>query len=108
MSIELTEKAADRVNLMLQQRGSGLGLRLGTRQAGCSGFAYVVDYADSDEKHDIVIESHGIKIFVNQSNLSYLDGMVVDYVRNNALNSGFEFRNPNVKNMCGCGESFTV
>lgn len=108
MSIELTENAAKRVNSMLQQRGSGLGLRLGTRQAGCSGFAYVVDYADSIDKDDVVIESRGIKIVVNQANLTYLDGMVLDYVKNNALNEGFEFNNPNVKSMCGCGESFTV
>jgi iron-sulfur cluster assembly protein len=108
MKIELTENAANRVNTMLQQRGSGLGLRLGTRQAGCSGFEYTVDYADEIRDEDEVFESHGVRVIVDRGSMPYLNGTTVDYVRMNALHEGFEFHNPNVKNMCGCGESFTV
>ena len=108
MSIELTEKAANRVSTMLDQRGHGIGLRLKTRSSGCSGFAYVVDYADSVDVDDEVFESHGVKVIVDQQSMSLLQGTVVDYVKLNALNEGFEFINPNARNMCGCGESFTV
>jgi iron-sulfur cluster assembly protein len=108
MSIELTEKAANRVSIMLDKRGHGVGLRLKTRSSGCSGFAYVVDYADSIEEDDNVFESRGINVIVDQDSLPLLQGTTVDYVKLNALNEGFEFINPNAKNMCGCGESFTV
>lgn len=108
MSISLTQAAADRVTTMLEKRGSGIGLRLGTTKSGCSGFAYVVDYADSVEPEDIVFETQGVKVIVDKNSLPQLDGMELDYVKNNALNEGFEFNNPNVKNMCGCGESFTI
>ena len=108
MKVELTENAAARVNAMLQQRGSGIGLRLGTKASGCSGFEYVVDYADAVESRDEVFECHGVKVVVDRGSLPYLNGTVVDYVKVNALNEGFEFDNPNVKNTCGCGESFSV
>ena len=108
MKVELTQNAANRVNTMLQQRGSGLGLRIGTRQSGCSGFAYTVDYADEIRDEDEVFESHGVRVIIDKGSLPFLDGTTVDYVKMNALNEGFEFNNPNVKNMCGCGESFTV
>ena len=108
MKVELTKNAANRVETMLQQRGSGLGLRIGTRASGCSGFEYVVNYADEVTERDEVFESHGVKVVVDRGSLPYLNGTRVDYVRVNALNEGFEFDNPNVKNTCGCGESFTV
>ena len=108
MRVELTENAADRVNTMLQQRGSGLGLRIGTKASGCSGFEYVVDYADEITEKDEVFECHGVSVVVDRGSLPYLNGTTVDYVKVNALNEGFEFNNPNVKNTCGCGESFTV
>lgn len=108
MAVLLTEKAAARVNTMLQQRGSGLGLRLATRKSGCTGFAYVVDYADAINQEDALFESHGIKVVVDKSSLPQLDGTTIDYVRTNALNEGFEFINPNIKDKCGCGESFSV
>ena len=108
MRVELTANAASRVNAMLQQRGSGLGLRLGTKASGCSGFEYVVDYADEITEKDEVFESHGVRVIVDRGSLPYLNGTTVDYVKLNALNEGFEFDNPNVKNTCGCGESFTV
>lgn len=108
MAVQLTEKAAQRVQTMIAKRGQGLGLRLGTRKSGCSGFAYVVDYADAVADDDQVFESHGVKVVVDDASLAHLDGLVVDYVRTNALNEGFEFINPNVKESCGCGESFSV
>ncbi|MFN2309210.1 MAG: HesB/IscA family protein [Gammaproteobacteria bacterium] len=108
MPIQLTETAANRVKTLLDKRGHGLGLRLGTRKSGCSGFAYTVDYADEIRADDAVFESHGVKVVVDAANLPVLEGMELDYVRNNALNEGFEFRNPNVKDTCGCGESFNV
>jgi iron-sulfur cluster assembly protein len=108
MSISLTKSAAQRVKTMLEKRGQGVGLRIGTRKAGCSGFLYEVDYADNVNENDIVFESNGVKVIVDKNSLPNLDGMQLDYVRTNALNEGFEFNNPNVKDICGCGESFTV
>ena len=108
MAVLLTQAAANRVTTMLEKRGSGIGLRLGTKTSGCSGFAYVVDYADSVEPDDIVFESHGVTVIVDKKSLPHIEGMELDYVKNNALNEGFEFNNPNAKHMCGCGESFTV
>jgi iron-sulfur cluster assembly protein len=108
MAIQLTETAAQRVRTMLDKRGHGLGLRLGTRKSGCSGFSYVVDYADEVGPGDQVFECHGVTVVVDAASLGQLEGMEIDYVRNNALNEGFEFRNPNVKDTCGCGESFSV
>jgi len=108
MSIGLTTAAAQRVKGMLDKRGHGLGLRLGTRKSGCSGFAYVVDYADEIGTDDVVFESQGVKVVVDKGSLPALEGMEIDYVRSNLLNEGFEFRNPNVKDTCGCGESFSV
>ncbi|MEN8761771.1 MAG: iron-sulfur cluster assembly accessory protein, partial [Thiogranum sp.] len=94
MSVVLTEAAAQRVMKMLEQRGLGKGLRLGTRKSGCTGYAYVVDYADDIEPDDTVFESHGVTVVVDGKSLPNIDGMEVDYVRNNLLNEGFEFRNP--------------
>ncbi|MCA1804875.1 MAG: iron-sulfur cluster assembly accessory protein, partial [Xanthomonadaceae bacterium] len=82
--------------------------RLGTRKSGCSGFAYIVDYADQAQEDDLVFESHGVKVLVDKKSLLALDGTEVDYIRTNAINQGFEFRNPNIKDACGCGESFSV
>ena len=108
MSVVLTEAAAQRVKTMLEKRGHGKGLRLGTRKSGCTGYAYVVDYADDIAPDDKVFESHGVTVVVDDKSLPNIDGMEVDYVRNNLLNEGFEFRNPNVTEACGCGESFSV
>jgi len=108
MSISLTKAAAQRVETMLAKRGHGIGLRVATRKSGCSGFAYEVNYADEIEGDDIVFENHGVKVIVDKQSLSYIDGMQLDYVKTNGLHEGFEFNNPNVKDMCGCGESFTV
>ena len=107
MSVTLTENAAKHVEKMLQQRGNGIGLRLSTRKSGCSGYAYEVDYADEVVEGDLVYDSHGVKVIVNEEHLAHLDGLEIDFVKQNVLNQGFEFNNPNVKDMCGCGESVT-
>lgn len=108
MAVTLTEAAAKHVAGMLDKRGQGLGLRVGTRKSGCTGFAYDVDYADRVESSDQVFESHGVKVIVDAESLPRIDGMEIDFVRSSLLNQGFEFRNPKVKDTCGCGESFSV
>lgn len=108
MAIQLTESAAQRVRSMIDKRGHGLGLRLETKKSGCSGYAYVVDYADEVCADDVTFESQGVTVVVNLDSLPQIDGMTLDYVKANALNEGFEFINPNVKDTCGCGESFSV
>ena len=107
MAITLTETAAERVKAFMQQRGSSVALRLGVRTTGCSGMAYVMEYADSIEDDDVVFEDHGVKLVINPKSLVYLDGTELDYARE-GLNEGFRFNNPNVKDTCGCGESFNV
>ncbi len=107
MAITLTEAAATRVKQFLGNRGKGMGLRLGVKTTGCSGMAYVIEYADALEEGDVVFEDHGIKVIVNPRSLVYLDGTELDYAKE-GLNEGFKFNNPNVKDMCGCGESFNV
>lgn len=107
MAITLTDSAARRVTSYLEKRGGGLGLRLGIKKTGCSGFAYVVDYADAVNDGDMVFEDRGVKVVVPRESLPYLDGTEVDFVRQ-GLSESFQFRNPNIKDECGCGESFTV
>ncbi|MGQ9660180.1 MAG: HesB/IscA family protein [Thermochromatium sp.] len=108
MTVTLTEAAARHVASQLQRRGHGLGLRVATKKSGCSGFTYAVDYADEIGADDQVFESHGVKVVVNAMELSRLAGLEIDFVKTNLLNQGFEFRNPNAKDHCGCGESFRV
>jgi len=107
MAISITEAAATHVRKSLDKRGKGEGLRLGVRTAGCSGMAYVLEFADSINPEEQVFESHGVKLIIDPKSLVYLDGTVLDY-RKEGLNEGFKFDNPNVKGECGCGESFTV
>ena len=107
MSISLTPSAADRVRSHLASRGRGLGLRLGIKTTGCSGYSYVIDYADAAAPDDLVFEDQGVKVFVDPASFVVLDGTKVDFVRQ-GLNESFQFVNPNVKAECGCGESFTV
>lgn len=107
MSITLSENAARHVSNYLARRGKGIGLRLGVRTSGCSGMAYKLEFVDESNEEDIVFESNGIRVFVDPRSLPYLDGMELDYARE-GLNEGFKFNNPNVKDQCGCGESFNV
>jgi len=107
MSITLTEAAARHVKSFLDNRGKGLGLRLAVKTTGCSGMAYVLEFADEIGSEDNVFEDQGVKVIVDPKSLVYLDGTELDYARE-GLNEGFKFNNPNVKGECGCGESFTV
>lgn len=107
MAVTLTANAAQHVRRSLDKRGKGEGLRLGVRTSGCSGMAYVLEYADTVAPGDQVFESHGVKVMVDAKSLVYLDGTELDYTRE-GLNEGFRFNNPNQKETCGCGESFTV
>lgn len=106
--IHVTEKAAEHIRKQLDKRGNTLGMRLGVRKSGCTGFMYVVDYVDSLGANDEVYAEHGVKVVVDKASLPYLAGTEIDYVRSNALNQGLEFKNPNIKDACGCGESFNV
>jgi len=107
VSITLTEKAAKHVQKSLNGRGKGLGLRLGVKTSGCSGMSYVMEFADEMQPEDQLFESQGVKIIVDTKSLLYIDGTELDFVRE-GLNEGFQFNNPNVKDSCGCGESFNT
>ncbi|MBV6423085.1 MAG: Iron-binding protein IscA [Steroidobacteraceae bacterium] len=107
MSIHLTPAAAERVKSFIAARGKGLGLRLGVRKTGCSGFAYVVNYADEARADDRVFEDLGVKVYVDPESLPLVEGTTVDFVRQ-GLNEAFRFSNPNTRGECGCGESFSV
>jgi iron-sulfur cluster assembly protein len=107
MAISLTEAAADRVRTYLEKREKGLGLRLGVTKTGCSGYSYVINYAEKIEDSDIVFEDKGVTVVIDPEALSLIDGTEVDFVKN-GLNEAFSFRNPNIKGECGCGESFNV
>lgn len=108
MAVTLTPAAAERVKTMLAKRGKGIGMRLGVKKSGCAGYSYVVDFADEVGENDVVFESHGAKVIVDRDALKFVDGMTLDYVKESLLNEGFEFHNPNIKDSCGCGESFSV
>jgi len=106
MAITLTPKAAQRVLGLLAKRG-GIGMRLAVKTSGCSGMAYALEFADAAAPEDLAFASHGVTVLIDPRSLPYLDGTELDFVRE-GLNEGFKFNNPNVKNQCGCGESFTV
>jgi len=107
MSVSLTTAARERVRSFLDKRGSGVGLRLGVRRTGCSGFAYVVNYADEIGADDVVFDQNGVNVIVDRESLALIDGTEIDFVKQ-GLNEAFKFRNPNVRGECGCGESFSV
>jgi len=107
MPVTLTESAAQRIRSHIRSRGEGEGLRLGVKNSGCSGLAYVMDYANEITSDDKVFESYGVKVIIEADDLQYLDGIQVDYVQD-GLSSSFHFNNPNVTEQCGCGESFTT
>ena len=107
MGVTLSEKAAKHVSNYLAKRGKGFGIRLGVRTSGCSGMAYKLEFVDEQQAEDLVFESHGVNVVVDPKSLPYIDGTELDFVRE-GLNEGFKFNNPNVKDACGCGESFNV
>lgn len=107
MSVTLSEPAAKHVANYITKRGKGVGIRLGVKTSGCSGMAYKLEFADAANDEDLVFESHGVKVLVDPKSLPYIDGTELDYTKE-GLNEGFKFNNPNVKDACGCGESFNV
>lgn len=106
-NIEITTAAAARIQEQLAKRGHGLGLRVGVRASGCSGYAYALDYADSVEEGDVTIQAHGATVVLAREHLPLLDGLRLDF-RREGLNQMYHFENPNVVDHCGCGESFAV
>ena len=107
MAISLSESAARHVSNFIAKRGKGFGIRLGVKTSGCSGMAYKLEFVDNTENEDLVFESHGVKVIIDPKSLAYLEGTELDFVKE-GLNEGFRFNNPNVKDSCGCGESFNV
>jgi iron-sulfur cluster assembly protein len=105
--ITTTVDAANKIRRNLSQRGQGMGIRLGVKTTGCSGLAYVLEYVDVLAPEDTAFEQDGFVVVVDPKSLILMDGLEIDYVRQ-GLNEGFEFRNPNEKDRCGCGESFRV
>jgi iron-sulfur cluster assembly protein len=105
--ISLTDSAVKKIKQQLSKRQKGLGLRVGVRTTGCSGLAYVLEYVDEPKNGDQCLDCSDCKIFVDPKSSAYLKGMIIDYVRN-GLNEGFEFRNPNERDRCGCGSSFRI
>jgi iron-sulfur cluster assembly protein len=105
--ITITDKASNKVKQTLQKRGKGIGIRIGVKTTGCSGLAYVLEYVDTPNDTDIVVDCNGCLLYVDPKSCPYVTGMTIDFVRN-GLNEGFEFNNPNERDKCGCGESFRV
>jgi iron-sulfur cluster assembly protein len=105
--LNFSDKAITHFLSSLDLRGKGIGIQIGVRKAGCSGYEYFFDYVDSIDKDNIILEKNGCKVFIDQTSLSFLKGSLVDYSEE-GLNKGIKFINPNAKAVCGCGESFTV
>jgi len=107
MGITLTDAASKHIKDYIAKRGKGIGLRVGVKTTGCSGMGYVLEVSDNISPDDIVFEDRGVKVIIDPKSLLYLDGTELDYTRE-GINEGFKFNNPNVKDTCGCGESFSV
>jgi len=105
--LTLTAKSAEKIKTQLQRRGKGLGIRIGVKTTGCSGLAYVLEYVDTIFEGDHIFDSQGVHVYVDAKSITYITGLEIDWIRN-GLNEGFEFRNPNERDRCGCGESFRV
>ena len=107
MAVQLTESAANQIRKVLSKRGSGIGLRLGIKKVGCSGWAYTFDYADEVRPDDSTFEAHDARLVIDADSLSALEGSTLDF-RKEGLKEAFKVENPNVDSTCGCGESFSV
>ena len=107
--ILLTDKSCDKIKTQLKKRGKGVGIRLGVKTTGCSGLAYTLEYVDTYEAEIGVINysQKDFVVLIDSKSEVYLKGLTMDWVRN-GLNEGFDFKNPNEKDRCGCGESFRV
>jgi len=105
--IKLTESAVNRVEEMVAKRDAAIGLRIGVTESGCSGYSYAMDFAETVNDNDTVIEQDGVKVIVDEASMPILDGIELDFVKQ-GLNQTFKFNNPNVVSSCGCGESFST
>ncbi len=105
--ITTTRTAASKIRTFIDKRGKGVGIRLGVKTTGCSGMSYKLEFVDQLEDGDLTFESNGVTVITDPKSLPYIDGTELDYGKE-GLNEGFKFNNPNVKNECGCGESFMV
>lgn len=105
--ISATPAAIQKIKNQIKRRGSGLGIRIGVKTTGCSGLAYVLEFVDEQNQSDIKIDCDGCALFVDPKSCPYVEGLIVDYVRH-GLQEGFEFKNPNERDRCGCGESFRI
>lgn len=105
--ITVTNTAAEKIQQQLSRRGKGLGIRVGVKTTGCSGLAYILEYVDIPKTEDMSFVNHGIHVFIDPKSLAYLEGVEIDWVKK-GLNEGFDFKNPNEKDRCGCGESFRI
>ena len=107
MKLTLTDIASEKIKSQLERRGRGLGIRVGVKTTGCSGLAYVMEFVDKLEEHDVVFEDKGAKVIIDNKSIVYFEELTIDYQKR-GLNEGFEFINSAEKDRCGCGESFTV
>jgi len=106
-SITLTAAAAQQIRSQIAKHGSGIGLRVGLKPVGCSGYAYTYALADDVRDNEQRIEAHGATVLIATADLLSLDGACLDFVTE-GLKQSFQFDNPNVSNTCGCGESFSL
>jgi iron-sulfur cluster assembly protein len=107
MHIQLTPAARSRMQNFLDANPDAAGVRFGVRKTGCSGYAYMVEIAETIAANDQVIEQDGVRLVIDSKSLPFVDGTEIDFARQ-GLNAAFVFRNPNVTGECGCGESFTI
>jgi len=105
--IKLTDSAVKRIDDMVAKRDAAIGLRIGVTESGCSGYSYAMDFAESINDNDTVVEQGGVKVIIDEASMPILDGIELDYVKQ-GLNQSFKFNNPNVVSSCGCGESFST
>ena len=107
LDLNFSESAILHFKKVLKQRGKGVGIKLGIKEAGCSGYEYTFDFVDVVVEDYKTFEINGCKIFVDSKSFSFLKGSLIDYI-DDGLNQGIKFVNPNAKAVCGCGESFTL
>jgi iron-sulfur cluster assembly protein len=105
--ISLTPLAAEKIQQQLERRGKGLGIRIGIKTTGCSGYAYALEYVDEPKVEDMSFVSNRVHVFVDPKSLVFVEGLTMDWQKK-GLNEGFEFINPNERDRCGCGESFRI
>jgi iron-sulfur cluster assembly protein len=107
--ITLTERAAKEIRRIFDEHkmSDGGALRIGIKGGGCSGFSYTLGVSDKPAEDDVVYQTNGVRLVTDPKSNLYLDGTEIDF-RDELLNRGFVFNNPNAKNSCSCGSSFSA